>query len=166
MARWKGARSHQMLRTRLVVGKPLRETFAFFADARNLQQITPSWLSFSIVTPLPIDMRQHLVIDYRLRLYGLPLNWRTVIELWDPPHRFVDVQARGPYLLWRHDHVFTPVSEGTAVDDRVEYRVFGGKLIDRMFVRRDLRRIFTHRQHAILAHFGTAPLHPIEVMFE
>lgn len=154
------------LRTRLVVGKPLEETFAFFADAGNLQRLTPSWLSFSILTPLPIDMRQGTIIDYRLRLYGFPLKWRTIIEVWDPPHRFVDVQAKGPYLLWRHTHTFTPVPEGTAVEDRVEYRVFGGKLVDAIFVRRDLLRIFTHRQQAILTHFGLEPVHPIEVTFE
>ncbi len=157
-------RSHLLL-TRLVVAKPLEETFAFFADAGNLQQLTPSWLNFSILSTLPIDMRQGAIIDYRLRLYGLPIKWRTIIEVWDPPLRFVDVQAKGPYLLWRHTHTFTSVSEGTAVEDRVEYRVFGGELVDAIFVRRDLRRIFTHRQHAILAHFGLQPRHPVVVTF-
>ncbi len=154
-----------MLRTRLVVRRPLEETFSFFADAANLEAVTPPWLNFSILTPQPIVMRAGATIDYRLRLYGLPVNWRTVIEAWDPPHRFVDSQAKGPYLLWRHTHLFTPVPEGTAVEDRVEYRVFGGRLIERLFVRRDLTRIFTHRQHAILQHFGLETAHPITVEF-
>ncbi len=158
-------RHSYLLRTRLVVGKPLEETFAFFADAGNLQQLTPSWLSFAILSPLPIEMRGGATIDYQLRLYGLPIKWRTLIDVWDPPHRFVDVQAKGPYRLWRHTHTFTSVPEGTEVDDCVEYRVFGGRLVDAILVRRDLRRIFTHRQHAILAHFGLQPLHPIDVTF-
>jgi ligand-binding SRPBCC domain-containing protein len=147
------------------VTRPIEETFAFFADAENLQRLTPPWLDFSIVTPLPIEMRAGTVIDFKLRLYGVPLRWRSVIDEWQPPFRFVDTQVKGPYLVWRHTHSFESVTEGTVVRDTVEYRLVGGRLADALFVRRDLERIFTHRQKALLAHFAVEPAHPIAVVF-
>lgn len=132
---------------------PPEEVFPFFADAGNLERITPPWLGFSIVTPEPIDMRQGALIDYRLKLHGMPLSWHTVIGLWDPPHRFVDVQLSGPYRLWHHTHTFEPVEGGTLARDRVRYRVgFGpfGDVAHALFVGRDLARIFDFRRTAVL----------------
>jgi len=93
-------------------------------------------------------------IEYRLRLHGIPLRWRSRISDWDPPRRFVDVQERGPYRLWRHEHVFERREGGTLVRDRVEYAVPGGWVVDRLFVRRDLARIFEYRSRALQELFG------------
>ncbi|HET8754502.1 MAG TPA: SRPBCC family protein [Solirubrobacteraceae bacterium] len=127
--------------------------FGFFSDARNLEAITPPWLRFRVLTPGVIEMRPGALIDYRLRLHGIPLTWLTRIEVWEPPHRFVDVQLRGPYALWEHTHTFEPAGEDAVViADRVRYALpFGrlGELARRLVVRRDLERIFDHRTRAI-----------------
>ena len=129
--------------------RPLHEVFAFFADAGNLDTLTPPWLRFEILTPRPIAMRVGALIDYRLRLRGLPIRWQSEISDWSPPHRFVDEQQRGPYRLWHHTHTFKEQDSGTLVCDHVRYAVFGGELIDRLFVRRDLEKIFTYRQQTL-----------------
>ncbi|MBL1215907.1 MAG: CDP-paratose 2-epimerase [Planctomycetes bacterium] len=136
------------------VALPLDQVFPFFADAQNLEALTPPWLHFRIVTPTPIDMRPGTLIDYRLRVHGLPLRWQSEITAWDPPHRFCDEQRRGPYRLWKHTHEFTEEQSEerlrvTHMTDRVIYAVPGGRLVDRLFVRRDLKRIFGHRQQAL-----------------
>lgn len=130
------------------------EVFDFYADAFNLEKLTPSWLRFEVVTPAPITMRSGAEIDYRLRLHGLRLKWRSRITDWDPPHRFADEQIRGPYRMWVHEHTFTPHEGGTLVGDHVQYAMFGGWLADRLLVRRDLRRIFAFRQQRLAEIFG------------
>ncbi len=154
------------LTTRLFVARDLETTFAFFADAGNLQQLTPPWLDFQIVTPRPIPMHPGALIDYRIRVHGLPIRWRTEIADWSPPHRFSDHQLRGPYRLWEHTHTFTPEPGGTLVEDAVRYRPLGGRLVHDLFVRRDLERIFTFRQHAILRVFDVPARDPISVRIE
>ncbi len=134
--------------------KPLPEVFGFFADARNLQQITPGWLKFSILTPTPIMMRPGTIIDYRLRFRGLPLRWRTEITAWDPPHRFVDEQRRGPYRLWIHEHRFVERDRGTLATDLVKYAVPGGRWVERLFVRRDIEALFRFRREKLRVIFG------------
>lgn len=136
------------LRTTQLVARDLDTTFAFFADAGNLQHLTPPWLNFVITTPQPIAMHEGALIDYRLRLHGVPIRWRSVITTWQPPHIFVDEQLKGPYLLWRHEHRFTSTADGTLVEDEVRYRVVGGALAN-AFVRPDLERIFRYRQSAL-----------------
>lgn len=124
------------------------EVFPFFADAHNLERITPPWLGFRIVTPAPISMHEGARIDYRLRLAGVPLGWRTVIREWKPGERFVDEQERGPYALWRHEHVFTPAGDGTLMLDRVDYRLpLGplGRAAHAVAVRSVLAAIFDYR---------------------
>lgn len=130
--------------------------FPFFADARNLQRITPAWLSFEILTPEPITMQMGTLIDYRLKVRGLPLRWRTLIAEWDPPHRFVDTQVRGPYRLWHHTHTFDPQDGGTLCRDLVRYRVTGGQLMNALFVRRDIERIFAYRRETLRGIFGSS----------
>jgi ligand-binding SRPBCC domain-containing protein len=120
--------------------------FPFFADAFNLQTITPPWLHFEVLTPGPIEMRVGLRIDYRLRLRGLPLRWQSEITAWEPPARFVDEQRRGPYRAWIHEHTFEERDDGTFARDVVRYDVLGGRLINTLFVRRDVEMIFRYRQ--------------------
>ena len=134
---------------------PPERAFAFFADARNLEAITPPWLRFRVVTADPITMAEGTLIDYRLRLHGLPLRWRTRIDAWEPPHRFVDTQLRGPYALWEHTHTFAAAGAGAVVmSDRVRYAL--PLLAPAWFVRRDLDRIFDYRARAIARGVGAA----------
>ena len=130
------------------------DVFDFYADAFNLERLTPPWLRFEVITPAPITMRSGVEIDYRLRLHGLSLKWRSRITAWDPPHRFVDEQIRGPYRTWLHEHTFTPHEGGTLVGDHVKYAMLGGWLADRLLVRRDLGRIFAFRQQRLAEIFG------------
>ena len=125
------------------------EVFHFFADAFNLETLTPPWLKFEVLTPRPIVMRVGLQIDYRLRLRGLPLRWRSEITAWEPPGRFVDEQRRGPYRAWIHEHTFEEQDSGTLARDRVQYAVIGGQLVNRLFVRRDVKKIFHFRQEKL-----------------
>lgn len=134
--------------------RPLEQVFPFFANALNLQRLTPPWLEFEVLTPGPIEMREGALIDYRLRVRGMPLRWRSRISLWDPPRAFVDDQVRGPYRRWHHVHRFERSGEGTRVIDEVEYAVWGGPLIDRLLVRPDIRRIFDYRRQALAREFG------------
>jgi ligand-binding SRPBCC domain-containing protein len=142
------------LECRLVVPRPVAEVFDFFSDAGNLQAITPDWLDFSILTPRPIAMGAGAVIDYLLRVRGFPIRWRTEIPVWEPPHRFVDEQRRGPYRVWIHEHRFRARADGTEVVDFVKYLPPGGWLADRLFVRRDVETIFRHRQAKLREIFG------------
>jgi ligand-binding SRPBCC domain-containing protein len=142
------------LLTAVTLPHPRGRVFAFFADAGNLDLLTPPWLSFNILTPRPIQMRAGALIDYRLRLHGVPIRWRTRIAKWDPPFEFVDEQLRGPYSLWEHTHTFTEVDAGTRVEDRVRYRVPGGRLVHRLFVEPDLRKVFGYRVTALRRVFG------------
>jgi len=137
------------LQAELRLPRPLGEVFSFFADAHNLQSITPSWLKFEALTPAPIVMWPGTLIDYRITVHGLPIHWRTEIAQWDPPHQFVDVQLRGPYTLWHHTHTFEECEGGTRCCDRVRYRPRGGALIHWLFVRRDVERIFQYRQQRL-----------------
>ena len=132
--------------------------FPFFADALNLERITPPWLGFRVVTPGPIAMGPGTLIEYRLRLHRLPVHWLTRIEVWEPPVRFVDAQVRGPYRAWRHEHRFSPAPDGrgTLMRDRVDYALPLGPLGDlahALFVARDLRRIFDHRAASVAGYF-------------
>jgi ligand-binding SRPBCC domain-containing protein len=133
------------------------EVFVFFAEAGNLQRITPAFLSFRMLTPLPIHMRPGALIDYQLRLFGLPFRWRTRIATFAPPDRFTDVQVRGPYRYWHHLHEFRPVPGGTEVIDRVKYAMPCGPcgtLAHALCVRRLLERIFDYRRERLQALFS------------
>jgi ligand-binding SRPBCC domain-containing protein len=136
---------------------PPDEAFEFFADAFNLEAITPPWLRFAVDTPGPIEMRPGTLIRYRLRLHGVPIRWLTRIAAWEPGRRFEDVQVRGPYRLWQHSHTFDAHEGGTIMRDRVRYALpLGplGALAHAALVRRDLRRIFDHRAEAVASRLG------------
>jgi hypothetical protein len=137
----------------------IEEIFRFFSDAHNLEILTPRWLRFKVLTPDPIELQMGSHIDYRLRLYGIPLLWRSEITAWEPPYRFVDEQQKGPYELWIHTHTFESQNGRTLTRDHVEYAVLGGSLIQRWFVEPNLKRIFAYRQQQLTKIFGNTP-HP------
>lgn len=143
-----------LLASRIELPRPRNEVFEFFQDAANLQLLTPSFLSFNILSPLPIEMKVGAIIDYRISLYGMPMGWKTEITKWNPPFEFEDTQRKGPYSLWRHHHIFEEVGSNTAVIDKVYYRVFGGALPHCLFVKSNLQKIFTFRQQAMQKMFA------------
>lgn len=142
-----------LLQRRQRIELPIDRVFAFYGDAHNLERITPPWLGFEVTTPHPIEMGAGTLIEYRLRLHRVPVRWRTRIEVWEPPHRFVDVQIKGPYSLWEHTHTFEEDRPGaTVIEDRVRYSMTVGpfgEMANRLLVERDLQRIFDYRQEAV-----------------
>jgi len=143
--------------TELWLPRARDEVFPFFSEARNLEVLTPPWVKFEVLTPPPVVMRPGTLIDYRIKIHGVPIRWRTEITEWDPPHRFVDVQLSGPYTLWRHTHSFSERDGGTLCRDDVRYRPRGGALMNWLFVRGDVERIFKYRQQRLLEIFPKAP---------
>lgn len=130
---------------------PVDQVFAFFAEAHNLERITPPWLRFELLAPGPVDMGVGTLIDYRLHVHRVPIRWTSRIEEWEPGRGFVDRQVRGPYRLWHHRHAFAAQDGGTFVRDEVDYALpLGrlGELAHPLFVRRDLDRIFAYRHRA------------------
>lgn len=138
----------------VIVPRARSEVFPFFADARNLEVITPPWLEFEVLTEGDIEMAPGARIDYRLRFRGIPIRWTSEITRWEPPHAFTDEQRRGPYRLWRHTHTFEEVEGGTRAGDRVEYAVPGGAVVHALFVRRDVQKIFDYRARKLAELFA------------
>lgn len=140
-----------------IVSADSAKTWEFFSSAENLPAITPPWLAFNVLTPKPIHLRKDSTIDYTIRWMGLPVRWKTLIIDWTPPVQFVDLQIRGPYVLWHHQHTFEPHAEGTLCRDRVLYKIpFGpfGSLGHALLVRRQLIEIFSYRRQQITAQLG------------
>jgi ligand-binding SRPBCC domain-containing protein len=151
---------HVLTREQRLPGTPA-EVFPFFADAGNLEAITPPWLSFEVVTPRPIEMRAGTLIEYRLKLHGLPISWLTRIEEWVPGERFVDAQLQGPYKLWHHTHSFEADGEDhTLMRDTVRYALPFAPLSEiahRAFVARDLAGIFDYRRDYLTVNVPSIP---------
>lgn len=144
------------------MARPLDEVFSFFSDATNLEAITPAFLHFRILTPLPITMRGGARVDYALSLFGVPIRWRTLIIDWQPGVRFVDVQESGPFAFWRHTHEFEAMDGSTRIHDRVEYlELVGpvGKAAHVFFVKPTVERIFDYRREAIERLLGSPSGH-------
>ncbi len=140
-----------VLRDRLTIPLPLSDVFAFFADASNLERITPPQLKFHIISPEPIVLRQGALIDYELRLMGFRFQWQTRIAVWNPPHEFVDEQLRGPYKQWTHRHRFSFADGVTTIEDDVHWRLVFSPLGELAYpwVRWQLSRIFAYRRQAV-----------------
>jgi ligand-binding SRPBCC domain-containing protein len=132
-----------------IVNSPVRETFAFFANPKNLDALTPGFLRFRFVGEPPATLTAGAVLHYRIRLYGVPVDWQSRIEVWEPPACFVDLELRGPYSMWRHTHTFEDAGGGrTLVKDSVEFALPMGPLgtiAYYLFVARSLERIFDFR---------------------
>ena len=149
-------RIHRLEREQRLTASP-EQVFAFFSDAANLDALTPPWVGFQFLTPPPIEMRSGALIEYRLRLAGVPLRWRTRVVHWDPPCGFVDVQERGPYALWEHTHDFAPDASGVWMRDLVRYALpLGplGQIAHALAVRAALAAIFDFRFARIRERFG------------
>jgi len=145
------------LRREQLVKRPRDEVFAFFSRPENLAAITPEKVGFKIMTPSPITMQTGAVIDYTIRVFGLPVRWTTLISEYRPPYKFIDVQLRGPYSFWYHTHYFEETTEGTILRDEVSYALpVGplGRLVHGLFVKRQLKNIFDYRARVIAEHFG------------
>jgi ligand-binding SRPBCC domain-containing protein len=145
------------LKKEQIVPRPLDEVFAFFERPENLARITPPWLGFRILTPSPIVMERGAKFEYTVRVMGIRVGWKSLISDYQPPHRFVDEQTKGPYVYWHHTHTFLQVDGGTLIGDEVRYAMpFGiiGTLAGRLAVRRQLEEIFSYRAQVIHAMFG------------
>ncbi len=141
-----------------VVNRPIAEVFDFFSQAANLARLSPPSIHFQIVTPQPITMKVGTLIEYRLRLFGVPFRWASKISVWEPGHRFSDIQLRGPYKSWDHEHRFETSGENaTTIYDTVNYEAPGGilaPLINTLFIRPQIKQIFAYRAKAIREIFG------------
>ena len=134
------------------INKPIEEVFQFFSKPENLSVITPAKLGFKILSPNPIKMEVGRLIDYNIYLLGIPIHWRTLITDYEPPNMFVDQQIKGPYAMWHHTHTFHKVKGGVEIKDRVVYSIpFGylGRLLNYLWIKRDLNNIFLHRKKVI-----------------
>jgi ligand-binding SRPBCC domain-containing protein len=142
--------------------RPIEQVFAFFADAGNLEEITPAWLGFQIISPQPIAMKAGCRIRYRIRWHGLPVRWLTEIESWNPPTDFSDVQVRGPYRQWHHSHRFERINGGTLMRDEVHYVMpfaFLGQLVHGWLVKPKLETLFDYRAAVISKRLSAPSAH-------
>ena len=135
------------------ISRDIAHVFDFFSKPGNLSDITPKKMNFSILTPSPIEMKETAVIDYTVKILGIPIRWRTIITKYDPPNIFIDQQLKGPYSMWHHTHSFKSIAENeTLIMDTVHYCVpFGiiGRILHKLFIRRDLENIFLYREKRI-----------------
>ena len=146
-----------ILHRRLTIDRPRAEVFRFFTDARNLQEMCPRELDFTLLTPQPIEIKKGTIIDYRLKLRGFPIHWKTLISAWNPPYSFIDESIKGPYKQWVHEHILNENGDaGTDIEDIIRYRLplepFGD--LAHCLVRCELNHIFDYRQKAIVRMMG------------
>jgi len=135
-----------------ILNERIDKVFDFFCNAENLQKLTPDSLNFKIKSELPIKMEKGALIDYRINLYGIPVNWKTEITEWEPPYKFEDTQLKGPYKLWKHQHIFKEVGNKTEMTDIVDYNPKGwpfNTLLNKLFVRKEVEKIFQFREQKI-----------------
>ena len=136
---------------------PINRVFGFFSKPENLEKITPNTLHFKILADLPIDMKVDQEIDYKIRIRGIPMRWRSKILSYDPPNSFIDEQIKGPYALWHHTHNFIEKDGGTYIHDIVKYKIpygFIGRFLNKVWISKDLNSIFSYRKHEIAKFFN------------
>jgi len=151
-ARYEGCAPYDDFEYETVVNAPIDEVFAFFCRVENLAKLTPVTLGFKVLSKLPIEMRVGTLIDCQVRIRGIPVKWRTEISVWEPGKRFIDIQVKGPYRKWIHEHRFEPDGAGTRIWDAVEYAVPGGLLapiVHNLFVRREIKSVFAYREKVL-----------------
>ena len=149
---------HCKLEYKQFIKQPIDRVFHFFSMPENLEYITPPRLLFRILTPLPIIIKKGSIIDYKIKILGIPVKWKTLITEYIPPHKFIDEQIKGPYSLWKHTHTFIEEEEGTTIHDKIHYIVpFGmfGRIINLLWITKDLDSIFTYRRNKIDQYFNT-----------
>jgi ligand-binding SRPBCC domain-containing protein len=145
--------------SRQIIAAPILDVFEFFNRPENLEILTPPFLRSNMMTPRPVPMHTRSVIDCSLRIHGFPVHWRTLITDHDPPSRFVDVQLKGPYRLWHHQHLFRELEAGTEIQDLIHYVVpcrFLGNPVNRTYARRDIQTLFEYRRRKIYDIFKVA----------
>lgn len=152
-------KSGYWLRAEIFVEQSPETVFKFCSDARQLERITPSMLNFKILTPMPVEMKVGLLLDYQISIHKIPIKWCTEIAVCEPPYRLVYRQLKGPYHLWRHELTFEETDGGTLFISKVLYKPIGGALAHKLFVRRDLEKIFRYRQERITEIFAAIPKH-------
>ena len=154
-----------ILERRMWLPRARTDVFEFFADPRNLPRIQPRWARPRWVVEPPRGLAVGALLDFRVP--GLPGAWRVIVREFDPPHRFVDAQVRGPFARWEHRHRFAVgpardeagAPEGTWVEDRVTYRLpLGpiGRVIHALGAGRRIRRAFEYRDRRLAALLGRA----------
>ena len=141
----------------MLVDSERDDVFPFFADAHNLERLTPDFMQFRVVTKGDIQMTAGTILDYKLRIRGIPVSWRSLIRKWNPPAMFEDIQLKGPYSKWHHTNEFEALGHETLIRDTIRYRVPGGRLINGLLVAPDLRKIFAFRHQCILTLFSPPP---------
>lgn len=132
-----------------IINRPLKDVFNFFSKAENLNEITPPDMQFQILTPLPINIQKGTLIDYKIKVNGIPFKWKTLISTWEPPYRFVDEQLKGPYNTWIHEHTFEERDGKTYMKDVVKFKSPGWilePLINALFIEKKVKGIFEYRE--------------------
>lgn len=140
-----------------LIDAPRAEVFAFFEDPNNLRKLTPQWMNMTITHIDDLPVRAGFHIEYTIRWMGLPVRWVTEITDYEAPELFADIQEKGPYKCWRHEHRFVDLGEQTLMSDIVRYELpFGplGLIAHGLVVRRQLTRIFDYRSRRIRKLFG------------
>ena len=139
------------------VPQPLNDIFAFFSESKNLEVLTPEFLNFKVLHQSTEKITEGTRLDYKLCLHGIPVRWQSLITNWEPDTGFSDIQAKGPYSVWRHTHEFEERNGGTLIRDKVLFKVpFGapGELILTGLIQKDLKKIFNYRKRKIEEIFG------------
>jgi len=130
----------------------IEHLFSFFDRPENLEKMTPAHLNFQMLTPQPVKMHCGAVIDYTIKIWSFPMRWTTLITDYNPPHSFIDLQLKGPYAYWHHEHRFTSQDDQTLMEDQVTYALpLGplGRLAHRIKIEKDLTHIFNYRANKI-----------------